>query len=191
MSWNRSKFLAFYYLLFRWGNLLEAVLLTLLLLLFMSAGFYFVVPFFYLFLTNLFDVLGYFVVLRRFWAIYPLEVQGVKIYINEGDFKDARVLAGYRIVQFMFDYSWFGFIWYICGFKYAVAGWILKMFAVQDLLFYWVVKYPLPSYWTWLTWTPAGFVQKVFFKKEELSNKVVLIQAIIGVLVSIVITIWG
>jgi hypothetical protein len=179
-----------YLRLFRWARLKYNFLVILVVLLMAVGGFVFVVPLLYLFATNLFDVLGYFVVLRRFWGVRKIEVgledKKTAVFISEGDLPDATILAAYRVIQNMFDYLLFAFIWIVWSWKYALVGAVLKWFAWQDLLFYWVVKYPLPSVWTWLSWTPWGLLNLVFKNRRELKNSEVLAQAVVGLVIGVV-----
>jgi len=48
-----------------------------------------------------------------------------------------------------------------------------------------VVKYPLPSTWTWLSWTPWGLLNLVFKNRRELKNVEVLAQAVIGFIIGV------
>ena len=65
----------------------------------------------------------------------------------------------------------------------AVAGWIMKEFGVQDILYYLFLKTPLPQKWTWMKWTPLGFL------KGDLTKKEIVLQAIIGIGISVVLLI--
>jgi len=175
-----------YLLLLKWANLRYNVILLVVVLIaaIFQKNFW---PFVYLLATNLFDVLGYFVVLRRLWGVRSLEVENTVVNINEGDLHSPIILPAYRVIQHMFDYLLFIFIWVVAGFKFALAGAVLKWFALQDLLFYWVVKYPLPETWTWLSWTPLGLFKLIFKKDISLANDEVIYQGAVGVIVAILI----
>jgi len=167
-----------------WLNAILGVVSILLVL----KGFYFLMPVVYLFLSNLYDMLGYFVVLRRFWGLSKYEIEcnnhKVFVYVQEGDIKDERIIAAYRIIQNMFDWLLFLFIWVTTGIKYAIAGKITKWFAAQDILFYLFLKVKLPEIWTWLEWTPLGLIKK----GEGLKNREVINQAIVGIILAMLIS---
>ena len=84
----------------------------------------------------------------------------------------------------MFDYLLLFVIFQNFGFRYALAGFILKWFAVQDVLFYLFLDVKFPKVWTWLEWTPLGFLMRGVGLKTPL----VLLQAILGVIIAIIIS---
>jgi hypothetical protein len=133
-------------------------------------------PLFFVFYSNLFDVYGYYFVLRRLWTPDGM-----------GDYAlGYSVLVAYRIIQNFFDYTLLVLIWVLFGFKFAFAGWVLKMFAVQDILFYKVLGIKLPKVWTWLKWTPFGLLENLV-RGKGLENWLVLVQASLGFLIYILI----
>jgi Zn-dependent protease with chaperone function len=133
-------------------------------------------PLFFIFTSNLFDIYGYYFVLRRLWN---------KSGANDYAF-GYNVLLAYRIIQNLFDYLFLVLIWTLFGFKYAVASWVLKIFGLQDLLFYAFLDFKPPKVWTWLKWTPFGFIENLI-RGKGLENWLVITQANIGVAIYILI----
>jgi hypothetical protein len=133
-------------------------------------------PLFFVFYSNLFDVYGYYFVLRRLWT-------------GEGSKDFAlgyNVVIAYRIIQHFFDYTLLILIWFVFGFKFAFAGWVMKMFGLQDVLFYKVLNIEPPKVWTWLKWTPFGFAENLL-RGKGLENWLVIVQAGLGFLIYILI----
>lgn len=120
------------------------------------------VPFFFLLISNFFDVLGYYFVLTRKGAEYP----------------DKEIRTSYRIIQFLFDIITLFLLGVYFGITPALSGAVMKMTGAQDLLYYLFLKKDLPDKWTWMTFTPYGFIKKTILKKE------VIIQAIMGVILA-------
>jgi hypothetical protein len=65
----------------------------------------------------------------------------------------------------------------------ALAGWIMKNFGLQDVLYYIFLKMKFPEKWTWMKWTPLGFFKGTLLKSE------VLIQSFIGILLAVLLLI--
>lgn len=65
----------------------------------------------------------------------------------------------------------------------ALAGWIMKIFGLQDVFYYLFLKEKLPLKWTWMKWTPLGFF------KGDLSKNEIVTQAAIGILISVILLI--
>lgn len=63
----------------------------------------------------------------------------------------------------------------------ALAGWIMKQFGLQDVLYYFFLSKKLPEKWTWMKWTPLGFF------KGNLTSSEILIQAFIGITITLII----
>ena len=115
-------------------------------------------------LSNLFDILGYhFSLIRR-----------------TNQLPERIIIHSYRINQFMYDVL----LLIIIGIQFdwiaALAGWIMKLFGLQDVFYYLFLKEKLPLKWTWMKWTPLGF-----FKGDLTKNEIVT-QAAIGILISVV-----
>lgn len=134
--------------------------------------------FFFLATSNLFDMLGYYIVLRRMWG--KTVVSGV--VVEEGELRSEIILPAYRVIQNMFDYLLLFVVFWFGGWKVALAGAILKWFGLQDVLFYLFLKVKFPTVWTWLEWTPFGLL----IKGEKIHNILVIIQAILGLAISII-----
>ena len=146
-------------------SILKYELITLnvaLTLLFIGLIYYspFAVPVLFILASNLFDILGYhFILVRR------LDYLPEKEYIRS-----------YRIIQLMFDITLLLLLGVSFGWIPSLCGGLLKIFGVQDLLYYIFLKKPFPKIWTWLNWTPLGFF------KRKLTLTEVVIQAIAGII---------
>lgn len=164
-----------------WLNVILGFLF--LVLAFFNSGF---VPLFYLFTTNLFDALGYYIVLRRMWAEKTVVFGNeFKLVFNLGELESDIILPAYRVIQFMFDFTLFVLIAIVFGLKPAIGGYVTKLFGAQDVLFYLVLKVKLPEKWTWLEWSVFGRL----IRGGELKNWIVIVQAIIGVILGILIAV--
>ena len=115
-------------------------------------------PVFFILTSNLYDILGYHFALIRRSKVMPEKI----------------IIRSYRITQLMFDLSLLILISVVFSPVSALSGAILKVFGVQDVLYYIFLQMELPERWTWLKWTPLGFLTK------SLSKNMVIIQAIIG-----------
>jgi hypothetical protein len=167
-KWNEFvKLVKYAYLPYNWF----LVFLTLVAQFFVPT----IAPAFFIFITNLFDVYGYYFVLRRLWT------NGMSDYAL-----GYSVLVAYRIIQNFFDYTLLALIWVLFGFKFAFAGWVLKMFGLQDILFYGVLDIEPPKVWTWLKWTPFGLLENLI-RGKGLENWLVIVQAGLGFLIYILI----
>ncbi len=136
-------------------------------LLFLIASLYYsqLAAFLFIFLSNLFDILGYhFVLIRR-----------------SNQIPDKIIVRSYRINQFLFDLLLLILIGLTFGWLAALSGWIMKLFGIQDILYYLVLSLPIPEKWTWMKWTPLGFIKGNLIKSE------IFLQALTGLLISIVI----
>lgn len=113
-------------------------------------------------LSNLFDILGYHFSLIRRSTQLPEKI----------------IIHSYRINQFMYDVL----LLIIIGIQFdwiaALAGWILKQFGLQDIFYYLFLKTSLPQKWTWMKWTPLGFI------KGNLSRNEIIIQALTGIVIA-------
>jgi hypothetical protein len=148
-------------------SILKYELITLnaaLTLLFIGLVYYspFAVPVLFILASNLYDILGYhFILIRR------LDYLPEKEYIRS-----------YRIIQLMFDITLLLLLGVSFGWIPSLCGGLLKIFGVQDLLYYIFLKKTFPKIWTWLNWTPLGF-----FKRKLILTEVA-IQAIAGIILS-------
>ena len=148
-------------------SILKYELITLnvaLTLLFIGLVYYspFAVPVLFILASNLYDILGYHFILVR-----KLE------YLPEKEF-----IRSYRIIQLMFDITLILLLGVSFGWIPSLCGGLLKIFGVQDLLYYIFLKKPFPKIWTWLKWTPLGFF------KQKLTLPEVVIQAFAGIILS-------
>ena len=118
------------------------------------------VPILFILASNLYDILGYHFILVR-----KLE------YLPEKEF-----IRSYRIIQLMFDITLVLLLGVSFGWIPSLCGGLLKIFGIQDLLYYIFLKKPFPKIWTWLKWTPLGFF------KRKLTLPEVVIQAFAGII---------
>ena len=124
----------------------------------------FAVPILFLLASNLFDILGYHFTLIRRTTVMP----------------EGEIIKAYRINQLMFDLMLFVVLGLTFGWIPALAGVILKFFGLQDILYYIFLQKQLPEQWHWLRWTPFGLLRKTLTKEQ------VVIQALIGVIISFI-----
>jgi len=61
----------------------------------------------------------------------------------------------------------------------ALAGWVMKLFGLQDIFYYVFLKEKLPQKWDWMRWTPLGFI------KSDLTRNEIVIQSVIGVIIAV------
>ena len=154
-------------------SILKYELITLnvaLTLLFIGLVYYspFAVPVLFILASNLYDILGYhFILVRR------LDYLPEKEYIRS-----------YRIIQLMFDITLVLLLGVSFGWLPSLCGGLLKIFGVQDLLYYIFLKKPFPKIWTWLKWTPLGFF------KRKLTLTEVVIQGIAEIILSALILLY-
>lgn len=121
-------------------------------------------PILFILSSNLFDILGYhFILVRR-----------------ENKLPEKEIVKAYRVIQSMFDLVFLVLIGFLFGWITAITGAILKLFALQDLLYYFFLNERLPAKWNWLGFTPLGIF------KKHLNTREVLLQAIIGIIISII-----
>ncbi len=140
-----------------WLNLLLSVCFGILSFYFFEAS-----ALLFVLLSNFFDILGYHFSLIRRTAQLPEKI----------------IIHSYRINQFMYDVL----LLIIIGIQFdwiaALAGWIFKQFGLQDFFYYLFLKIPLPDKWTWMKWTPLGFF------KGNLTRSEIIIQTLVGVIIS-------
>jgi hypothetical protein len=119
----------------------------------------------FILLSNLYDILGYhFSLIRR-----------------SNQLPEKIIIRSYRINQLMYDILLLILIGFLFDWIASLAGWIMKQFGLQDVLYYFFLSKKLPEKWTWMKWTPLGFI------KGNLSKNEILIQAFIGVFISLII----
>jgi len=140
-------------------NLILCIVLTILSFYFFeTAAFLFVV------FSNLFDILGYHFSLIRRSTQLPEKI----------------IIRSYRINQFLFDLLLLILIGFLFDWMAALSGWIMKLFGLQDILYYLFLQKKLPEKWTWMKWTPLGFF------KGNLSKNEILTQAVTGIVIAVV-----
>ena len=142
----------------------------LLLPLFAATSYYtsYSIPVLFILLSNLYDILGYhFTLIRRL------------TYLPEKEY-----VRSYRLIQLMFDLTLALLIAVIFGWITSLSGLILKLFGIQDLLYYVFLKKPFPKIWTWMKWTPLGLL------KGKLTLLEIVIQGCIGIILSTIILVY-
>ncbi len=146
-----------------WLNFLVAVLLLIF-------SFYnnWTVPVFFIVCSNLYDILGYHFTLIRRTTKMPEKI----------------IIKSYRINQLMFDIVLLILLGLYFGWVFSLCGAILKIFGLQDLLYYFFLQKELPLKWIWMKWTPLGFI------KGDLSRVEIILQGIFGVIVCLIILIY-
>jgi len=146
-----------------WLNFFVALLLLLI-------SFYKVwaVPMFFIVCSNLYDILGYHFTLIRRTTKMPEKI----------------IIKSYRINQLMFDIVLLILLGSYFNWVVALCGTILKLFGVQDLLYYLFLQKELPLKWTWMNWTPLGFIKGDLLKWE------VILQGIFGIIICLIILLY-
>ena len=119
--------------------------------------------FFYIIIFNIFDYLGY------------------SKLLNSGTSPNVEA---YRIMQTMMQVMILAFIYSVAGFWVTTCSEIIHLTGGQDLLYYWIGNYKLDAEWTWMYWTPVGWFWN---KSKPIKLKIIIIQAIIGLVISILI----
>lgn len=142
---------------------LNFVLLIILLLL--SFYSYWAAPLLFIVCSNLFDILGYHFTLIRRTTKMPEKI----------------IIKSYRITQLMFDIVLLILLGLYFGWVFSLCGATLKIFGLQDLLYYFFLQKELPLKWTWMKWTPLGFL------KGDLSRGEVITQGIFGCIICVII----
>lgn len=65
----------------------------------------------------------------------------------------------------------------------AIAGWVMKLFGLQDVFYYLFLKENLPAKWNWMKWTPLGLIKGTLTKNE------IIIQAVTGIVIAVILLI--
>jgi hypothetical protein len=145
-----------------WLNLLLCMIFTII-----SFYLFEVAALLFVLLSNLFDILGYHFSLIRRTNLLPEKI----------------IIHSYRINQFMYDVL----LLIIIGIQFdwiaSLAGWIMKLFGLQDVFYYLFLKEKLPLKWNWMKWTPLGWF------KGDLTKNEIVIQSIFGVVIALILLI--
>ena len=129
---------------------------------------YWAVVLLFIFCSNLYDILGYHFTLIRRTTKMPEKI----------------IIKSYRINQLMFDIVLLILLGLYFGWVFSLCGAILKIFGLQDLLYYFFLQKELPLKWTWMKWTPLGFI------KGDLSRLEIILQGIFGTIICLLILIF-
>lgn len=143
-----------------WLNFIVAIIFLI-----VSYYSYWFVPLFFILCSNLFDILGYHFTLIRRTTKMPEKI----------------IIKSYRVNQLMFDIVLLILIGLYFGWVTAVSAMILKLFGIQDLLYYFFLQKELPGNWTWMKWTPLGYLKGDLIKFE------VIVQGAFGFLLNLLI----
>ncbi len=135
--------------------------------LFLSFYFFQTAAILFILLSNLFDILGYHFSLIRRTTQLPEKI----------------IIRSYRINQFMFDVLLLILIGIQFNWVAAIAGWIMKLFGLQDVFYYLFLKENLPAKWNWMKWTPLGLIKGTLTKNE------IIIQAVTGIVIAVILLI--
>ena len=126
------------------------------------------VPVFFILISNLYDILGYHFTLIRRSKIMPEKV----------------IIRSYRVTQLMFDLTLLILTAVLFNPFVSFSSAVLKVFGVQDILYYVFLRMELPEKWTWLKWTPLGMIFKTLSKTQ------VIIQCLFGIFLAVLILIY-
>ena len=119
---------------------------------------------FFVLLSNVFDILGYhFTLIRR-----------------TNQIPDKIIVKSYRVNQFLFDALLLLLIGIQFSWVASIAGWIMKLFGLQDIFYYLFLNEKLPLKWNWMRWTPLGWF------KGDLTKNEIVIQSIVGILIAMI-----
>ncbi|MFZ1517363.1 MAG: hypothetical protein WAU11_01230 [Ignavibacteriaceae bacterium] len=119
---------------------------------------------FFVLLSNVFDILGYhFTLIRR-----------------TNQIPDKIIVKSYRVNQFLFDALLLLLIGIQFSWVASIAGWIVKLFGLQDIFYYLFLNEKLPLKWNWMRWTPLGWF------KGDLTKNEIVIQSIVGILIAMI-----
>ncbi len=135
--------------------------------LFLSFYFFQTAAILFILLSNLFDILGYHFSLIRRTTQLPEKI----------------IIRSYRINQFMFDVLLLILIGIQFNWVAAIAGWVMKLFGLQDVFYYLFLKENLPAKWNWMKWTPLGLIKGTLTKNE------IIIQAVTGIVIAVILLI--
>ena len=115
-------------------------------------------------ISNLFDILGYhFTLIRR-----------------SKEIPDKIIVKSYRVNQLLFDALLLLMIGIQFSWVASIAGWIMKLFGLQDIFYYLFLNEKLPLKWNWMRWTPLGWF------KGDLTKNEIVIQSIVGILIAMI-----
>ncbi len=145
-----------------WINIAAAIVAVII-----SFYWYGFAAFAFVLISNLFDIFGYHFTLIRRTSQLPEKI----------------IIRSYRLNQFLFDVLLLLMIGFVFDWIAALAGWIMKNFGLQDVLYYIILQMKLPDKWTWMRWTPLGFF------KDDLLKSEVLIQSFVGFLIAVLLLI--
>lgn len=120
-------------------------------------------PVFFILISNIYDILGYHFALIRRTKVMP----------------EKLIITSYRITQLMFDLTLLILLAVLFNPVISLSAAVLKLFGMQDVLYYIFLQMNLPEKWTWLRWTPFGLL----FGK--LSKRIVFTQVFLGILIAV------
>jgi hypothetical protein len=113
---------------------------------------------------------------------------------DENHVKLIKPLQSYRILQFMFSIALIVNMTVLYSVFLMIKVIVLWWFGLCDLLYYLIGRYPLKKNdgtsieWDWMGWTPWGIIKR---KRKYLTSREIVIQAILGTVIVIILTIFG
>ena len=93
---------------------------------------------------------------------------------------DKIIVKSYRVNQFIFDALLLLLIGIQFSWVASIAGWIMKLFGLQDIFYYLFLNEKLPVKWNWMRWTPLGWF------KGDLTKNEIVIQSRVGILIAMI-----
>ncbi len=98
--------------------------------------------------------------------------------------EDPEIIASYRVIQLQYQIALLTNAYLFDGWQTPVAMLIWHFAGINDLLYYRLLKQKIPNQFTWLYWTPIGFVYEKLLQKPT-PVMAEYIQAGIGLLLSL------
>jgi hypothetical protein len=145
-----------------WINVLLIIFLTFIVFYIFEAS-----AFLFVLVSNLFDLLGYHFSLIRRTKEIPEKI----------------IVRSYRVNQFLFDLVLLLLIGVQFDWIAALAGWIMKLFGLQDVFYYLFLQEKLPPKWNWMKWTPLGWF------RDDLTKNDIVVQSSLGILIAVLLLI--
>ena len=108
-------------------------------------------PLAFVLLTNAFDLIGYGSIMQT--------VSNSTYFLSAVSGLYSVIIPYYRIIQKLYNFTLVGMIWSITGSWIIALGCLCANFGgFQDLLYYILGRYNLNQNYTWLRWTPLGWL---------------------------------
>lgn len=135
-------------------------------------------PLAFVLLTNAFDLIGYGSIMET--------VSNSTYFLSAVSGLYSVIIPYYRIIQKLFNWLLVVTIWSITGNWVIALGCLCANFGgFQDLLYYIFGRYNLNQNYTWLRWTPLGWLIKDLNKWEFIIQGIVSFGMVITALIII------